>query len=55
MHLRARWEGLPLPIPVTLSYPPASDTDETSLQRQVLDHLDINERVVLVVHDEHDR
>ncbi|MGH3997694.1 MAG: asparagine synthase-related protein, partial [Pseudonocardiaceae bacterium] len=50
----ARREGLPLPIPITLTYPRAPDTDEASWQRQVLDHLGITERVVLVVHDEHD-
>ncbi len=50
----ARREGLPLPIPITLTYPRASDTDETEWQRQVLDHLGITERIVLVVHDEHD-
>ena len=50
----ARREGLPLPIPITLTYPAAPDADEASWQRQVLDHLGITERVVLVVHDEHD-
>ncbi|MQA14197.1 MAG: hypothetical protein GEV09_08500 [Pseudonocardiaceae bacterium] len=50
----ARREGLPLPIPVTLTYPGAVDTDEASWQRQVLDHLAITERVVLEVRDEHD-
>lgn len=50
----ARREGLPLPIPITLTYPRALDADEASWQRQVLDHLRITERVVLVVHDEHD-
>lgn len=50
----ARREGLPLPIPVTLSYPDAPDTDESQWQRIVLDHLGIRERIVLTVHDEHD-
>lgn len=50
----ARREGLPLPIPVTLTYPDAADTYEASWQRQVLEHLGIKECVVLEVHDEHD-
>ncbi|MPZ64379.1 MAG: hypothetical protein GEU83_02235 [Pseudonocardiaceae bacterium] len=50
----ARLEGLPLPIPITLTYPDATDTDEADWQAHVLDHLGITERVVLVVHDEHD-
>lgn len=50
----ARREGLPLPVPITLTYPGVSDTDETYWQRRVLDHLDVTERVVLSVHDEHD-
>ncbi len=50
----ARREGLPLPVPITLSYPHAPDADESDWQRQVLDHLRITERIVLVVHDEHD-
>ncbi len=50
----ARREGLPLPIPITLSYPGAPDADEAQWQRQVLDHLGLTERVLLVVHDEHD-
>lgn len=50
----ARREGLPLPIPVTLTYPGAADTDEASWQRQVLDHLGVTERAVLAVRDEHD-
>ncbi len=50
----ARREGLPLPIPITLSYPAAPDADEAQWQRRVLDHLDLTERVVLVVHDGHD-
>lgn len=50
----ARRQGLPLPIPVTLTYPRAPDADEASWQRQVLDHLGLTESVVLVVHDEHD-
>ncbi|HWM03596.1 MAG TPA: asparagine synthase-related protein [Actinophytocola sp.] len=50
----ARREGLPLPVPVTLSYPDAADADEADWQRAVLDHLGLDERIVLTVHDEHD-
>lgn len=50
----ARREGLPLPTPITLSYPGAAHTDEASWRRQVLDHLRVTEHVHLVVHDEHD-
>ncbi|MGH3903816.1 MAG: asparagine synthase-related protein [Pseudonocardiaceae bacterium] len=50
----ARREGLAPPVPITLTYPGAADTDEASWQRQVLDHLGIAERVDVVVHDEHD-
>lgn len=50
----ARREGLPLPIPVTLTYPGAAGTDESSWQHLVLDHLQLTERVVLTVHEEHD-
>jgi hypothetical protein len=50
----ARREGLPLPIPVTMTYPGAAGTDESSWQRLVLDHLQLTERVVITVHEEHD-
>jgi len=50
----ARREGLPTPVPLTLSYPDAADADETAWQRVVLDHLGITDRIVLTVHDEHD-
>ncbi|MFC4943919.1 asparagine synthase-related protein [Pseudonocardia sp. GCM10023141] len=50
----ARREGLPDPVPITLTYPDVPDTDESTWQRQVLDHLGLTERVVLVVDDEHD-
>lgn len=50
----ARREGLPLPVPITLSYPDAPDADESHWQNVVLDHLRIRERIVLTVHDEHD-
>lgn len=50
----ARREGLPLPVPVTLSYPDAPDADEAHWQKVVLDHLGIRDRIVLTVHDEHD-
>jgi asparagine synthetase B (glutamine-hydrolysing) len=50
----ARREGLPQPVPITLSYPDAPDTDEARWQQAVLDHLGITDRIVLTVHDEHD-
>ena len=50
----ARREGLPLPVPITLRYPAAPDTDESEWQDAVLSHLGITERVVLTVDDEHD-
>lgn len=50
----ARQEGLPLPVPVTLTYPRSPEADEADWQRQVLEHLGIAERIVLTVYDEHD-
>lgn len=50
----ARREGLPLPVPITLRYPEAPDTDECHWQDIVLRHLGVRERIVLTVHDEHD-
>ncbi|MFF5986209.1 asparagine synthase-related protein [Prauserella flavalba] len=50
----ARREGLPLPVPVTLTYPNAPATDEGQWQQAVLDHLGMDERVILSVLDEHD-
>jgi asparagine synthase (glutamine-hydrolysing) len=50
----ARQQGLPMPVPITLSYPEAPDTEESRWQDAVLKHLGITERVVLTVHDEHD-
>lgn len=50
----ARREGLPLPLPITLSYPDAADSDEAQWQRAVLDYLGVAERIVLTVHGEHD-
>lgn len=50
----ARREGLPLPVPITLSYPDAPDADESRWQDVVLGHLGLRERIVLTVHDEHD-
>lgn len=50
----ARREGLPAPVPITLSYPDAADADESAWQQQVLDHLGIIHRIVLTVHEEHD-
>lgn len=50
----ARREGLPLPVPITLSYPDVRDADESQWQDTVLTHLGITDRIVLTVHDEHD-
>jgi asparagine synthase len=50
----ARREGLPLPVTVTLTYPGVPQTDETSWQHQVLDHLGVRDGVEVAVHDEHD-
>lgn len=50
----ARREGLPLPTPITLSYPDAADADESDWQKTVLTHLGLTHRIVLTVHDEHD-
>jgi asparagine synthase (glutamine-hydrolysing) len=50
----ARREGLPLPVPITLSYPDVADSDEAAWQQTVLAHLGIRDRIVLTVHDEHD-
>lgn len=43
----ARREGLPLPIPVTRVYPDLPDTDESSWQRLVVDHLRLKDWVRL--------
>ncbi|MGH3432935.1 MAG: asparagine synthase-related protein [Thermocrispum sp.] len=50
----ARREGLPLPVPVTLTYPGSPDTDEQYWQRAVLEHLKLTERLELTVAAEHD-
>lgn len=50
----ARREGLPLPVPITLTYPGVAGADEAEWQHAVLDHLGVRERIVLTVHDEHD-
>jgi asparagine synthetase B (glutamine-hydrolysing) len=50
----ARREGLPLPVPITLSYPDAPDAEESHWQDAVLSHLGVTERIVLTVRDEHD-
>lgn len=41
----ARHEGLPLPVPVTAIHPGSADTDESSWQQLVLDHLGLRDRV----------
>jgi hypothetical protein len=50
----ARAEGLPMPVAITLAYPGVPATDETRWQQQVLDHIGIDDRVVVTVDDEHD-
>ncbi|MEV5298783.1 asparagine synthase-related protein [Amycolatopsis methanolica] len=50
----ARREGLPLPVPITLRYPAAPESDETAWQDAVLTHLGVTERIALTVDDEHD-
>jgi asparagine synthase (glutamine-hydrolysing) len=50
----ARREGLPPPVPITLSYPDAPDAEESRWQDEVLRHLRVTDRIVLTVHDEHD-
>ncbi|GAB3583489.1 hypothetical protein GCM10027445_58330 [Amycolatopsis endophytica] len=50
----ARRAGLPLPLPITLRYPDAPESDETAWQDAVLAHLGITERIILTVRDEHD-
>jgi asparagine synthetase B (glutamine-hydrolysing) len=50
----ARQQGLPMPVPITLSYPEAPDAEESHWQDTVLEHLGVRERIVLTVHDEHD-
>lgn len=47
----ARREGLPLPIPLTRIYPDLPDTDESSWQRLVIDHLGLTEWKQLVLRD----
>lgn len=41
----ARHAGLSLPVPITAIHPGSADTDESSWQRLVLDHLGVRERI----------
>jgi len=50
----ARREGLPLPVPITLRYPEAPESEESAWQDAVLTHLGVTERIVLTVRGEHD-
>ncbi|MBY6539458.1 hypothetical protein HQ325_12315 [Rhodococcus sp. BP-349] len=50
----ARTEGLPLPVPVTMSFPADTASHEESWQHLVLDHLGITDRIVHELHDEMD-
>jgi Asparagine synthase len=49
----ARRDGLPLPIPLTLRYPHAAQTDECDWQHLVLDHLGLGNQEVVTVGHEH--
>ncbi|WP_454043032.1 asparagine synthase-related protein [Cellulosimicrobium sp. Marseille-Q8652] len=48
----ARRDGLPLPVPLTLTFPGVEGADETEWQDLVLAHLGLRERVVVRVTDE---
>ncbi|WP_165372809.1 asparagine synthase-related protein [Pengzhenrongella frigida] len=48
----ARREGLPLPVPVTMTYPGIPAADESSWQTMVLEHLRITERIVVRADDD---
>lgn len=48
----ARRDGLPLPVPLTLTFPGVEGADESEWQDLVLDHLGLPDRVVVPVHDE---
>ncbi|MBD8078933.1 asparagine synthase-related protein [Cellulosimicrobium arenosum] len=48
----ARRDGLPLPVPLTLTFPGVAGADETEWQELVLAHLGLRERVVVRVTDE---
>ncbi|KZM79396.1 hypothetical protein A0J59_09670 [Cellulosimicrobium sp. I38E] len=48
----ARRDGLPLPVPLTLTFPGVEGADESEWQELVLDHLGLPDRVVVPVHDE---
>lgn len=50
----ARREGLDLPIPATNRFPGVPDVDEDEWQRLVLEHLALDDRVVLDLRDELD-
>lgn len=50
----ARREGLDLPVPVSMRFPGVSASDETEWQTLVLDHLALDERVVVTLDDELD-
>jgi asparagine synthase (glutamine-hydrolysing) len=50
----ARRDGLPLPIPLTLRFPTAPESDETIWQERVLGHLELEDWVRLEIVDELD-
>lgn len=48
----ARREGRPLPIPATKVYPDHPDTDESTWQRLVIDHLGLDDWIRVEYHDD---
>ncbi|WP_435736834.1 asparagine synthase-related protein [Cellulosimicrobium sp. PMB13] len=48
----ARRDGLPLPVPLTLTFPGVEGADESAWQELVLAHLGLHERVVVRVTDQ---
>ena len=50
----ARREGLPLPIPVTLRFPAATDSAESEWQEQVIGHIGLQDWIRLEMTDELD-
>ncbi|HZN16457.1 MAG TPA: asparagine synthase-related protein [Acidimicrobiales bacterium] len=50
----ARRHGLPLPVPVSMRFPGMADTDETRWQAVMIDHLKLEDHVVLELSTELD-
>ncbi len=49
-----RERGLPAPIPVTVRYPSAPETDESPYQQAMIDHLGLREHLIIEATDEFD-